>query len=406
MASILVENVYVSFPIYDGASRSLRSRLVAGTTGGRIGSDRDRRVMVEALSDVSFDLQHGDRIALVGHNGAGKTTLLRVLAGIYAPLQGRVSVDGRIAPLFDVALGIDPESTGYENILLRGLYLGLTRAQIDARTDEIAAFTELGPFLTMPVRTYSAGMLTRLAFAVSTSIDPDILILDEGIGAGDAAFMGKANRRLHSFIERAGIMVLASHAEILVRMFCNKALLLEHGRVLRVGSVDEVFDAYQGGDRVGAPVRQALPVAQALPPAEVVPGALEATKEPGAATSPILGGPASAHEPEVAPPAKADTAHSSSAMSPAPGLVTPEPSRPAHAGGVAVPVAQDGRGEGFGEDVGGDAGRQAGDELGDVRQAAAEHDHVGIALAHGDDDGLGGDRAARAAPMLGREAGP
>ena len=245
MASIMLENVHVNFPIYNNASRSLRHRMVSASTGGRIGADGQDRVVVEALTDVSFVLSHGDRVALIGHNGAGKTTLLRVLAGIYAPWRGRVHVQGRVAPIFDVGLGIDLESTGYENIRLRGLYLGFTRAEIDAKMAEIADFTELGSFLHMPVRTYSAGMLTRLAFAVSTSIEPEILLLDEGIAAGDAAFMEKANLRLHAFIESSGIMVLASHAEPLVRMFCNKALLLEHGRVLRFGSVDEVLDAYR-----------------------------------------------------------------------------------------------------------------------------------------------------------------
>lgn len=245
--SITLENVHVSFPLYDTASRSLRSQLVSSSTGGLIGSDARRRPHVEALSDLSLVLERGDRVALIGHNGAGKTTLLRVLAGIYAPTQGRVRVTGRIAPIFDIALGIDMESTGYENIKLRGLYLGLTRAQIEEKKERIADFTELGPFLDMPVRTYSMGMMTRLAFAVSTSIEPEILLLDEGIGAGDAAFMEKANRRLRDFIESAGIMVLASHSDDLVRSFCNKALLLEHGRALRFGTVDEVLEAYRSG---------------------------------------------------------------------------------------------------------------------------------------------------------------
>lgn len=244
-ASVVLDHVHVSFPIYDSASRSLRHHIVGASTGGRLSADSQQRVVVEALSDVSFTLSHGDRVGLVGHNGAGKTTLLRVISGIYAPWQGRVEVTGRVAPLFDVSLGIDMESTGYENIRLRGLYLGLTRAQIEARTGDIAEFTELGPFLHMPVRTYSAGMQARLAFAVSTSIEPEILLLDEGIAAGDAAFMEKANQRLHEFVQRAGILVLASHSDPLIRMFCNKAFLLERGRIVRAGSVDEVM-AYRG----------------------------------------------------------------------------------------------------------------------------------------------------------------
>src|SRR5262249_11458187 len=152
-------------------------------------------VIVQALDNVSIGIEHGARLGIVGPNGAGKTTLLRVLAGIYEPTAGSASIEGRVVPLFDVALGMDPESTGFENIKLRGLFLGMTPQQIRARTEEIAEFTELGSFLDMPLRTYSAGMQARLAFAVSTCIEPEILLLDEGIGTGDAAFIEKAKKR-------------------------------------------------------------------------------------------------------------------------------------------------------------------------------------------------------------------
>jgi ABC-type polysaccharide/polyol phosphate transport system ATPase subunit len=243
MASISVENISVVFPIYDGASRSLRHHIMTASTGGRIGPE-SRRISVEALSGVSFSLAHGDRVGLIGHNGAGKTTLLRVLAGIYEPVVGRVHVEGQVAPLFDAALGIDPDSTGYENIRLRGLYLGLTRREIESKMDEIAEFTELGPFLNVPLRTYSAGMQTRVAFAVSTSIDPEILLLDEAIGAGDAAFMAKAQRRMADLVSKAGILVFASHSTELVRRFCNKGIVLEHGRMIFMGSIDDALDFY------------------------------------------------------------------------------------------------------------------------------------------------------------------
>jgi ABC-type polysaccharide/polyol phosphate transport system ATPase subunit len=245
-ASVVLEHVHVNFPIYNGFRRSLRHTLVNATTGGRILSDTGDRICIEALDDISFNLSHGDRLGLIGHNGAGKTTLLRVLAGIYIPPEGVVRVEGRVAPIFDAGLGIDLESTGYENIRLRGLYLGFTRAQMEAKAEEIAEFTELGSFLQMPVRTYSAGMQARLAFAISTSIEPEILLLDEGIAAGDAAFLQKANQRLHEFIESSGIMVLASHSDPLIRAFCNKAMLLEHGRIVGFGPVDEVLAAYRG----------------------------------------------------------------------------------------------------------------------------------------------------------------
>src|SRR5262245_16038417 len=186
MACISLDEVSVSFPVYNTNARSLKKSMLAMTTGGRIGTDLDDTLYVKALDSVSLVFEHGDRVGLVGHNGAGKTTLLRVIAGIYEPPSGRVDVDGRVAALFDVALGIDPESTGYENIFLRGLYLGLRPMEIQARIDEITVFSELGDYLAMPVRTYSTGMKLRLAFAVCTSIEPEIMLMDEWLGAGDA----------------------------------------------------------------------------------------------------------------------------------------------------------------------------------------------------------------------------
>jgi ABC-2 type transport system ATP-binding protein len=243
MAMIELNHVSVAFPLYNTGSRSLKKAMLSATTGGRIGSDANH-VVVQALDQVSFRIGDGDRVALVGHNGAGKTTLLRVLAGIYEPRVGSVRIQGRVTPMFDVNLGIDPESTGYENIILRGLYLGLKKSEIRARRDNVAEFTELGPFLDLPVRTYSVGMQARLAFAMATCIDPEILLLDEGIGAGDASFLEKANERLDQFIQRAGILVLASHSVELVRRFCNRALLMEHGRMIWSGGVDEALTVY------------------------------------------------------------------------------------------------------------------------------------------------------------------
>ncbi len=247
MASITLENVSVSFPVYSASTRSLKNRLIQSATGGQIRADAtsQRISVVQALQDINLSLQSGDRIGLVGHNGAGKTTLLRVLGGIYEPNSGRVAVQGSTVPLFDISLGMDQESTGYENIILRGLFLGLTRQQIKARMDEIADFTELGDFLSLPIRTYSAGMQMRLAFAVSTSVVPDILLLDEGIGAGDAAFLNKARERLQRFTERVSIIVLSSHSDELISNMCSKAVLMEHGRILCYGPTDEVLERYR-----------------------------------------------------------------------------------------------------------------------------------------------------------------
>ncbi|WP_133512032.1 ABC transporter ATP-binding protein [Candidatus Thiosymbion oneisti] len=251
MASIHLNKVAVSFPIYDASSRSLKKRLIRTGTGGRIQSQpgSGKVSVVKALDDVSLSFRDGDYVGLIGHNGSGKTTLLRVLAGIYEPSAGTVEIQGHAVPLFDVALGMDQESTGYENIVMRGLFLGLTHQQIKQRVDDIVEFTELGDFLNLPIRTYSAGMRMRLAFAVSTSIVPDILLLDEGIGAGDAAFLEKANKRLDAFTGKAAIIVLASHSEPLVRKICRTCVLMEHGKVLRVGETDAILEYYK--DRSG-----------------------------------------------------------------------------------------------------------------------------------------------------------
>lgn len=246
MAFIELREVSVSLPVYESSARSLKNHLLPGPTGGRIVSDADDPSAVRALDGISGVLRDGDRIGLVGHNGAGKSTLLRVLAGIYEPCKGDITIRGHVAPLFDIALGMEPEATGYENVVLRGLFLGLTKQEITARTADIVSFTGLGEFMGLPVRTYSAGMRLRLAFAISTAIEPEILLLDEGISAGDEAFIEKANERLLSFAARASIIVLASHSEPLISNLCNRAVLLEHGRLKHIGPPSEVFAAYRG----------------------------------------------------------------------------------------------------------------------------------------------------------------
>lgn len=201
----------MEFPIFDAKSRSLK-KAVLGKAGGTIGRNNSNVVVIEALRDITMELNLGDRVGLVGHNGAGKSTLLRLLSGIYEPTRGWAKVTGRVAPVFDLGIGMDPEISGYENIIIRGLFLGQTRKQMQAKVDEIAEFTELGEYLSMPLRTYSTGMRVRLAMGVVTSIDPEILLLDEGIGAVDADFLRKAQSRLQNLVERSGILVFASHS--------------------------------------------------------------------------------------------------------------------------------------------------------------------------------------------------
>jgi ABC-type polysaccharide/polyol phosphate transport system ATPase subunit len=237
-----LDSVTIDFPIYSGGSRSLKKTLVSIGTGGRI-KRGGGRVSIQALRDISLCLGHGDRLGLIGHNGAGKTTLLRTMAGVYEPTLGRVRASGRIATIFDFTLGLDFDATGYENITLQGMLLGLSRSGIAALADEIAAFTDLGGYLDMPIRTYSAGMLTRLAFAVATATEPDLLLMDEWIETGDADFFHRAEARLNTLIKRAGILVLASHNLALIRHYCTSAAWLEHGQIKAVGPVDEVLEA-------------------------------------------------------------------------------------------------------------------------------------------------------------------
>jgi homopolymeric O-antigen transport system ATP-binding protein len=244
MVSLSLKRVGVSFPIYDARQRSLKNRILGATTGGRIGSDERQRVVVEALHEISLELSRGDRLALVGHNGAGKTTLLRVMAGIYEPSTGSVCIQGRAATLFDLSLGMNPDASGYENIRLRARYLHLSTREIPELMREVADFSELGDFLHLPLRTYSDGMRARLAFAISTSIRPQILLLDEGVAAGDAKFMDKAFARIQELVQNAGIMVFASHSHQLVKRFCTTGLLLERGRAVVQGPIEQIYRKY------------------------------------------------------------------------------------------------------------------------------------------------------------------
>jgi ABC-2 type transport system ATP-binding protein len=240
----MTKDACVDFPIFDAKSRSLK-KTVMGLVGGNIAS-QSKVPIIEALRDINVHLEHGARVALVGHNGAGKTTLLRLLAGIYEPTRGIAEIRGRVAPIFDLGVGMDPEITGLENIIIRGLFLGMTRQQMKERIDDIAEFTELGDFLRMPLRTYSTGMRVRLALGVVTSIDPEILLLDEGIGAVDAAFLEKSKRRLSDLVDRSGLLVFASHSDEFLRELCDTAIWMEHGRVREHGPLEDILRAYKG----------------------------------------------------------------------------------------------------------------------------------------------------------------
>ncbi len=260
MAYLRPRDLSVEFPIYQGGSRSLKKALLAASSQGNVARDAFDRVTVRALGQVSFDLEDGDRLALIGGNGAGKTTLLRVLAGIFQPTQGRLFAAGRVSALLNPSVGLDPDSTGRENIILRGIYLGIHPREMRPRVDEVAAFAELGHFIDLPVRTYSAGMMIRLAFAVSTCVTTEILLMDEWLSAGDAHFLARAHQRMADFVRSSKIMVLASHSMPLVEEWCNRGILLEQGRVVASGPVRDVVARSREREAAGqstAPARQA-----------------------------------------------------------------------------------------------------------------------------------------------------
>lgn len=237
---IEIDDVHLDLPVYDHAVRSLKKDLIRGLVGSRISEDHGRRY-IRALDGISLTVRRGERIGLVGHNGAGKTTLLKAIAGIYEPTAGSIRTSGKITALIDIAAGINVEASGYENIIIRGLYLGQDLASIKERIDHIVAFSELGDYIDLPLRTYSSGMISRLLFSVSTAFEPDILLLDEGIIAGDPAFNEKASHYLAEYTGRAGIVMLASHSKELMHMFCNKGLKLNRGRIEAEGEIEELF---------------------------------------------------------------------------------------------------------------------------------------------------------------------
>jgi lipopolysaccharide transport system ATP-binding protein len=238
MARIEAHGVTIEFPYYHAGARSLKKRLLSGA---RLHTDASNRVVVSALRDLTFSIGRGERVALVGPNGSGKTTLLRTLAGIYEPVAGRLRVEGEIGALIDVSAGMDAVSTGRENIRLRALYRGLDARACDALIEEVADFADLGDFLDVPVRTYSAGMGVRLAFAMATAIQPQILLMDEWFLAGDADFMAKAEKRLTTLVDRAEILVLATHNEAIVQRWCTRAIQLKSGFICADGGVQEVL---------------------------------------------------------------------------------------------------------------------------------------------------------------------
>jgi ABC-type polysaccharide/polyol phosphate transport system ATPase subunit len=239
MVSIRTDHLSLRYRLWSKLSLALRRPALPA--GGNIIS-KDGVQFVTALDNVSFALKAGDRLGLVGANGSGKTTLLKILYGIYEPTAGRVDITGRVDALFNIALGFRFEATGRRNIVLRGLINGWTEDEISERMDQIIDFSELGEFIDVPFKTYSQGMAARLAFAIATTLEPEILLMDEWIGAGDPPFQEKASVRMNELSEKAGIIVLASHNHALLKRTCNLILELDKGTVKSFLPTQEWFE--------------------------------------------------------------------------------------------------------------------------------------------------------------------
>lgn len=246
--SIVFESVNLQYSSVAFKERSLKALLSHVLQGKRKQADVQD---VHALKNISLTIKEGERVGLLGHNGAGKSTFLKTAAGLYPISSGNVQVEGQVRSLFDLSLGFEPDATGRENILYRGLLLGLSPAFMREKEAEIVEFAGLGEFIDYPMKTYSAGMQVRLAFSISTTVGGDILLLDEVIGAGDANFMEKAKRRITALVEQADILVLASHDFVSLKRLCERGLVLHRGELVFDGEMSEAIFEYRRINNIG-----------------------------------------------------------------------------------------------------------------------------------------------------------
>jgi ABC-type polysaccharide/polyol phosphate transport system ATPase subunit len=242
MVHVLLDGVSVEYPIYTSHTRGLKT-VVISRLGGQLAA-HNQTTIVRALAGISLDLEAGDRLCVLGHNGSGKTTLLRVISGAYQPQIGEVDIAGTVSSFTDITLGMDPEASGWDNIIFRCIFMGMTFAEARQLAPSIAEFTDLGEYLDLPVRTYSSGMFMRLAFSITTSVTPDIIVMDEMIGTGDAQFIQKARQRLNELLSNTKILVLATHNQKIGSEFCNKGLWLEKGKLRSFGPAQSVLNEY------------------------------------------------------------------------------------------------------------------------------------------------------------------
>lgn len=243
MAYIKLSGAGVTFSIYNTKTRSVRNQIIKAI-GGSVNSV-DNTVYVNALENINLEIKEGERVGIIGHNGAGKSTLLKVLAGIYEVTNGYSQIDGYTSSLTDITMGMDPESSGYENIIMRCIFMGMSFKEAKEKVQEIIDFSELSEYIDLPARTYSTGMYLRLAFTIATSVAPDILIMDEMIGAGDSSFIEKARRRSIDLIKKTKIMVISSHDVNIMRDICTRGIWMEKGKIKMDGEIEEVISSYQ-----------------------------------------------------------------------------------------------------------------------------------------------------------------
>jgi lipopolysaccharide transport system ATP-binding protein len=242
---IRLEKVTVDYPLYDSNAQVMQRRLVNLASFGRFQANLGNIKIIHALKGVSFDLTPGSAVGLIGRNGAGKSTLLKVMAGILEPSDGTIRRRGSITSLLTIGSGMELELDGYQNIRRIGLLRGFTLEEIDAVTEEIVEFAQLGDFISLPMRTYSSGMRMRLGFSIATVGTPDILLIDEVFAAGDSLFMQRARQRISRLLERSKSLVFSSHSAGLVREFCATCIYLQHGEIRAYGKTEEVLERYQ-----------------------------------------------------------------------------------------------------------------------------------------------------------------
>ncbi|MEY3479447.1 MAG: hypothetical protein RIQ71_222 [Verrucomicrobiota bacterium] len=243
-AFLKLHEVSVRFRVYGVGSQSLKKKIISFGTGGRLARDAANHFVVQALDNISLELKDGDRLGIIGANGSGKSTLLRTMVGIYRPNEGSVSSQGRIATIIDHSVGLELQATGLENVQARAVLLGVQKADWPTYTERVGDICELGDYLSMPVHTYSSGMMMRLNFALSISIDPDILVLDEWLSVADAAFRNKAAALMEDLVARSRVLIIASHNLELLQRLCNRGIFLKGGALAKEGEMHSVISSY------------------------------------------------------------------------------------------------------------------------------------------------------------------